>query len=129
VNQKPPIVNVTDIEVTIALFLDPTALRYSPILIENMFSTHSPLELNHHRILLSSDVDTNELIASLGIALPYMSSRIDSSLCSSPPLSIDAISSALFGWPSQNRKIRKNRKKIIYILSVRLHYYSLERRS
>jgi len=66
--------------------------------------------------------DTNELSASLGIALSYMSRRIHSSLRSSPSLSIDAISSALFGWPSQNRQI-------IYIFPIRLHYYSLERRS
>jgi len=56
-------------------------------------------------MLLSSDSDTNKLSASLGIALSYMSSRIHSSLCSSPPLSIDAISSALFGWPSQSRQV------------------------
>jgi len=54
-------------------------------------------------MLLSSDSDTNELCAFLGIALSYMSSRILSSLCSLPPLSTDAISSTLFGWPSQNR--------------------------
>jgi len=39
--------------------------------------------LNQHRILRTSDSDTNELSASLGIALSYMSSRIISSLCSS----------------------------------------------
>jgi len=72
--------------------------------IENMFSIYSRLDLNQHRMLLSSDSDTNELSASLGTALSYMSSRILSSLCSSPPLSIDAISSALFGGPLQNRR-------------------------
>jgi len=72
------------------------SLAWSPI-IENMFSTYSLLELNQHRMLLSSDSDTNELNASFGIALSFMSSRIHSSLCSSPPLSIDAISFTLFG--------------------------------
>jgi len=79
-----------------------SSLGWNP-LIENMFSTYSPLELNQHRMLLSSDSDTNELSAPFGIALSFMSSRIHSSLCSSPPLSIDAISSTLFGWPLQNR--------------------------
>jgi len=51
-------------------------------------------------MLLSSDSDTNALSASFGIALSFMSSRIHSSLCSSPPLSTDAISSTPFGWSS-----------------------------
>jgi len=61
-------------------------------------------------MLLSSNSDTNELSASFGLALSFMSSRIHSSLCSSSPLSIDAISSAFFGWPSQNRheSVRKS---------------------
>jgi len=86
-----------------------SSLSWNP-LIENMFSTYSPLELNQHRMLLSSDSDTNELSASFGIALSFMSSRIPSSLCSSSPLSVDAISSALFLWPSQNRhaSVRKS---------------------
>jgi len=41
------------------------------------------MELNQHRMLRSSVSDTNELSASLGITLSYMSSRIISSLCSS----------------------------------------------
>jgi len=75
-----------------------------------MFSTNSPLELNQHRMLLSSDSDTNEPSASFGLALSCMSSRIHSSLCSSPPLSIDAVSSVLFGWSLQNRhaSVRKS---------------------
>jgi len=48
-----------------------SSLAWNP-LIENMFSTYSPLVLNQHRMLLSSDSDTIELSAPFGIELNYV---------------------------------------------------------